>query len=185
VPVIDVSSLLGADAAARMATAREIGRACEEIGFFVVVNHGVPRPVIEACWGQTEAFFDLPLEQKRTFAPEDAAEDPYGYVSLGGETLSAGKRAEKDGALEAASAKSAGDMKEMFNLGPKDPAAGMAPRRLPTQPGGFAAAWEAYYEEVNRLARRLLGALALSLDLPEAWFEDKLGRHCSALRAIN
>ena len=33
--------------------------------------------------------------------------------------------------------------KEMFQMGPKDPAAGMPPRLLPKQPVEFADAWEA------------------------------------------
>eukprot|EP00971_Amphidinium_carterae_P300447 5969534-Amphidinium_carterae.2 len=37
---------------------------------------------------------------------------------------------------------------------------------------------EAYYDSVEDLARRLLGAFALALDLPEEWFNDKLDRLC-------
>jgi isopenicillin N synthase-like dioxygenase len=76
-------------------------------------------------------------------------------------------------------------MKEMMQMGPRDTASGMPPRRLPSSPPGFSPAWERYYEEANNLARRLLKAFALGLDLDENFFEPKLDRHISALRANN
>jgi hypothetical protein len=186
VPVIDVSALMGSDATKKRETAMTMRRACEDIGFLVVVNHGVPKEVVDACWRKTEEFFDSPMEDKRQLVSEDAAKDPYGYSAFGGETLALGKAAEKEG--EAAAKKKApvtGDLKEMFCIGPSNPGAQMAPRRFPTRPEGFASAWEAYYDEVHKLAQRILGAFAISLGLQEDWFEDKMDRHCSALRANN
>ena len=34
-------------------------------------------------------------------------------------------------------------VQEMFQMGPKDPAAGMPARKLPQEPVGFADAWDA------------------------------------------
>mmetsp|Transcript_9968 Transcript_9968/g.31185 ORF Transcript_9968/g.31185 Transcript_9968/m.31185 type:complete len:369 (+) Transcript_9968:77-1183(+) len=184
VPVIDISGLTSGDADARAAVARKIGKACEDIGFFVVVNHGIPKSVIDAAWQKTLQFFDRPLEEKRKLTTDDEAKYPYGYSSLGAEYLSQGKAAEKQQEGQAAPP-AAGDMKEMFNIGPKDSKAGMPPRRMPEQPEGFTDAWEAYYEEANGLAGRLLGAFALALGLPEDWFRSKADRHISALRANN
>merc|ERR1719401_2386384 len=70
-------------------------------------------------------------------------------------------------------------------MGPCDPAAGMLPRRFPKRPEGFAHAWDRYYKHVNDLAKRLLRAFAIALDLEEDWFESKLSKHISALRANN
>mmetsp|Transcript_25599 Transcript_25599/g.59616 ORF Transcript_25599/g.59616 Transcript_25599/m.59616 type:complete len:347 (+) Transcript_25599:73-1113(+) len=184
VPIIDVGALNGTDRAAKLAVAREIGKACEDIGFFVVVNHGVPKEVIDAAWERTLAFFDEPLDKKLKYVSEDESKNPYGYSALGGEVLSRGKTAEKEGVEEDAGS-ATGDLKEMFQMGPKNPAAGMPPRNLPKEPTGFSDAYEAYYEHVEALARRLVGAFALALDLQEDWFEDKMDRHLSALRANN
>lgn len=197
VPIIDIAALStdstnGADAtAARAAVVAQIGKACEDIGFFVVVNHGVPKHVVEAAWEQTLAFFDLPLEEKSRLTTDDEAKYPYGYSALGGEVLSRGKQVDVGSAAGPTNAsmedevKPAGDMKEMFNIGPCDPAAGMPPRRMPGRPDGFVDAWEAYYTHANDLAKRLLSAFAAALDLPEDWFESKLSKHISALRANN
>jgi len=184
VPVIDISGLHSGDAGERTALARKIGQACEDIGFFIVVNHGIPKAVIDAAWNKTLGFFDRPLDEKLKLATDDEAKYPYGYSALGGETLSRGKTAENGGARQE-EALAGGDMKEMFQIGPKDGKAGMPPRRLPDEPEGFSDAWEAYYEHTNALAGKLLGAFALALDLPEDWFQSKADRHVSALRANN
>jgi len=186
VPIIDISALGSDDSAAKAAVAKEIGKACQDIGFFIVTNHGIPKAVIDTAWQKTLEFFDLPLEEKIKLVTDDEAKYPYGYSALGGEVLSRGKSTESLGTdEEQAKSPAAGDMKEIFQIGPKDERAGMPPRRMPTQPEGFEQAWEAYYEHANGLARRLLAAFALALGLPEGWFEDKSDRHISALRANN
>jgi len=42
IPVIDLGPYLAGRPGAFGATARELGRALEDVGFFVIVNHGVP-----------------------------------------------------------------------------------------------------------------------------------------------
>ena len=44
IPVIDLGPYLAERPRAFAATAAELGRALEDVGFFVVVNHGIPRP---------------------------------------------------------------------------------------------------------------------------------------------
>eukprot|EP00435_Cladocopium_sp_Y103_P061054 s1327_g22.t1 len=185
VPIIDIGALSTNDKAAQKAVAQKIGKACEEIGFFVVVNHGIPSDVIDSAWNQTLDFFDLPLDEKKKYVSEDEAKNPYGHLAqlvwekplhynsysvLGGEQLSRGK----DSTAE-----------EMYQMGPKNPDAGMPPRNLPDQPSNFAEAWEAYYEHANQLAQRLLRAFAMALELPDDWFVGKTDKHVSALRSNN
>ena len=50
IPVIDMSEWFGGGEAGRAKVARDIGRACATIGFFVVKGHGVPPKVIENAW---------------------------------------------------------------------------------------------------------------------------------------
>mmetsp|Transcript_52738 Transcript_52738/g.133919 ORF Transcript_52738/g.133919 Transcript_52738/m.133919 type:complete len:378 (-) Transcript_52738:75-1208(-) len=183
VPIIDISALSGDSQAAKLEVARQLGQACEDIGFFVVVNHGIPKDVIEEAWSRTLDFFDLPLEEKLTHKTDDEAKYPYGYSALGGEILSKGK--EVDDAKSSSAKPAVGDMKEMMQIGPKDANSGMPPRRIPSSPAGFSEAWDRYYEEANNLARRLLKAFALALDLEEDFFESRLDRHISAMRSNN
>eukprot|EP00438_Fugacium_kawagutii_P011739 Skav222913 [mRNA] locus=scaffold1489:220515:220994:+ [translate_table: standard] len=81
VPIIDIGALSGDDRALQKEVAAKIGKACEEIGFFVVVNHGIPTDVIDTAWNQTLEFFDLPLEEKKKYVSEDEAKNPYGTLA--------------------------------------------------------------------------------------------------------
>lgn len=183
VPIIDISPLRSGNAAARKEVAERIGQACEDIGFFIVVNHGIPKEDIDTAWNETLGFFDLPQEEKHRFESDDQAKYPYGYSALGGENLAAGKRV--DGGAQPDKQPTGGDMKEMFCIGPGDPLSGQPARRLPPAPAGFSNAYEAYYDHVNRLAHQLLGAFTIALGLQENWFEDKMDKHLSALRSNN
>lgn len=182
VPIIDIGGLLRGNAEERKAVADEIGRACLEIGFFVVVNHGIREAVLEDAWRATKAFFDLREEEKlRLVKPQH--EYPFGYSKFGGEVLSAGKAAEiaNDGTVSKAAAP---DLKESFSLGPSDPSAGFPARLFPEDPD-FASAWTVYYDDMADLASKLLGAFALALNLEETFFDRFIDHHASALRALN
>lgn len=183
VPIIDISALNGSDTDAIQAVSQEIGRACEEIGFFIVVNHGIASDIVQQAWDQALEFFDLPLEEKKKHITDDEAKYPYGYSVLGGEVLSRGKLL--DEATKKTVRYDIGDVKEMMQMGPADQNSGMPARRMPHVPEGFAEAWAAYYEETNKLAHRLLRAAAIALGLEENWFESKMDRHISAMRANN
>ena len=183
IPIIDISALTAqnADREAKIEIAKKIGRACEEIGFFAIINHGVPRDVISAAWNDTRDFFDLPLREKMTVTP-DGFEYPYGYENT--ESLSRGKAKKENG--HASETTSAPDLKETFSLGPKDPSkSGMPHRRLPPKPTSMQKSHEDYYKAMEHLAMKLLDAFAIALELEDCWFEDKMDRHMCALRTLN
>lgn len=182
VPIIDISPLFGSDSAKRLATANEIGKASAEIGFFIIVGHGVDNKIIDDAWEATRGFFDTSLEHKLTYV-KPQHEYPFGYSEMGGEILSAGKAVEgnnKDTPV------SPPDLKEMFSLGPKDPKSGFPARIYPSEPSDFATSWEKYYDTLAALAQHILRAFALSLQLEdESFFEHFVDHHASALRAIH
>ena len=62
IPVIDIGPLRHGPEAARLETARAIGKACRDIGFFYVINHGVSEALI--------ARLESHLETARRGAPE-------------------------------------------------------------------------------------------------------------------
>jgi isopenicillin N synthase-like dioxygenase len=66
-------------------------RACEEVGFFIITNHGVPKPIIDRAWRSCRAYFDLPLHIKGAVDVAMTEAYPYGYCGVGGEILSKGK----------------------------------------------------------------------------------------------
>jgi isopenicillin N synthase-like dioxygenase len=69
IPVIDFSPFLDGDEAARAAVAAEIDNACRQIGFFYLVNHGVPESLRQAVLTESRGFFTRPVEEKMASAP--------------------------------------------------------------------------------------------------------------------
>lgn len=183
VPIIDIAGLSGSPAE-REAVARQIGDACERIGFFCISGHGVPPALIEEVRAASLAFFDQPTEAK--MAIERRPPSYRGYIPLASEGL----------ARSLGIANAAVDLKEAFSMGPVDvpddayhhapgAAAHFAPNRWPDEPASFQPAFEGYYRVVSDLAGRLLGGFALALGLPEDWFADKVDRHISNVRALH
>ncbi|CAM0907861.1 unnamed protein product [Alopecurus aequalis] len=80
VPVIDLAKLLNAetveDEAARLKFA------CEEWGFFQVVNHGVPDEVIVDIKHNLHKFFELPLDVKNAYARRPGDLQGYGQAFI-------------------------------------------------------------------------------------------------------
>ncbi len=182
VPVIDVARLAGGESD-RRAVAKEIGRACEDIGFFTIVGHGVDEALVRRMDEVSRAFFDLPVADKqRVRRPKP--EQSRGYIGLGEENLSYSV------------GRSTTDLKEFFAIGPVDvpdapyyraPAAypSFAPNVWPERPPALRAIYTDYYRAMERLAARLMRAFALALELREDFFHDKTDRHISGIRVIN
>ena len=52
-----------------------IVKACEELGFFKLINHGVPTEVINRLESEAIKIFSLPLSEKEKAGPPN----PFGY----------------------------------------------------------------------------------------------------------
>jgi isopenicillin N synthase-like dioxygenase len=201
--VIDISALLRSQdyglknethlEEERWKVSKEIGRACETIGFFAISNHGVDPSILDAAWNVTRDFFDLPSHQKRSLISHDTAEYPYGYEAS--ESLSRGKKQriqpENTAEEEEDHPDDLVDWKETFAIGPKPSILnGMPARQFPqAEPKEMRSAYELYFEAMEHLTMHLLGAFAMALDLPhdneKHWFHDKMDHHMCALRALN
>ncbi len=185
IPVIDIAPFLGGTPEGREGVPAAIREAAEEIGFFAIEGHGVPRTTMDALYTTAHAFFDLPLEEKQRVAPP-RPDYPRGYKAVGFEALAAGNAASNHTATPP-------DLKEYYHFGrpevPADPYyTGEQGRkhffvnRWPTRPAGFSAAADAYYAEMEKLSVTLCRISALALGLPEQFFDDKIDRHITAAR---
>ncbi len=177
VPVIDLGRFL--DGTDKAGVARAIGRACREVGFFYLGNHGVAQARVEAAFAEARRFFAQPLEAKAAIHVSKSYPRQRGYVPPFEENT--------DPAVTA-------DLKECFDLGrelaPDHPAvrAGTpfhGPNAWPEGLPGFREAIAAYCDAVLDLSLTLSRAVALSLDLPEDHFADKLDRAIANLRLIH
>ncbi|KAG5555821.1 hypothetical protein RHGRI_006462 [Rhododendron griersonianum] len=68
-PVIDISSLH--NPSLRPQVIEEIHVACEELGFFQVINHGIPSTYVNDAIDTATEFFNLPSEEKMHLASAD------------------------------------------------------------------------------------------------------------------
>src|SRR5690349_2015073 len=64
VPTINLAPFLAGSPDGRAKVVSEVRQACEQVGFFLVAGHGVPRSLIEFIRAVSNEFFDLPLEEK-------------------------------------------------------------------------------------------------------------------------
>ncbi|GLJ42599.1 hypothetical protein SUGI_0882980 [Cryptomeria japonica] len=67
-PVIDLKDL---DGPHRVKVVNEIKRACEEGGFFQIINHGVPETVMKSMMDIAKEFFEMPVEDRVCLYSED------------------------------------------------------------------------------------------------------------------
>ena len=180
VPVIDLTRALAGDRAARLQAAREIDRACTEIGFFSITGHGVDTAVIEQLRDRASRFFNQSLADKLKAQPDDPGV-PRGYRAIGFESLAADKGAAPP------------DLKEYYHFGreswPDEPYYTSAEgqryfiaNKWPAYPRGFAEAAEAYYLALETLSEKVLSLAALGLGIDENFFNDKIDRHITAIR---
>ena len=177
-----------------------IGRACETVGFFQIVGHGIDHDVIDRAWAETRRFFDLPLAQ-RMAAAQRHPDDAYGYLPVELEAL----------ARSLGTDTGTPDLKQTFNVGPLvdpddsvDPdgtgetAAGLGdvsvapvaawafgPTPWPPALPSLEPAMRAYFDAMDELARRLLSLMAKALDQPPSFFEPFVDRAPGALRALD
>ena len=185
VPVIDIAPFRDGDAAGKAKVARQVGQACRDIGFLIISGHGIDPALIERTDAVSRKFFDLPLEDKMAVV-RPAMDVTRGYIPIETEAVAA-SRGEK----------TAGDLNESFMIGPVDvdpsdpyytrPEAGkhFHPNLWPAAPDGLRETYTAYYRAMGDLAARLMRIFALALELPEAFFDDKIDRHISRLRIRN
>jgi isopenicillin N synthase-like dioxygenase len=181
IPVIDLTAARHGDADDRRRIASEMDLVCQEIGFFTITGHGVARGTIDDLRSAAHAFFAHPLAEKRRAVPPDPT-TPRGYRALGIEALSYGN-------AEAAPA----DLKEYYHFGretwPDDPyftsdegRRYFIPNLWPEHPPGFRDAAAAYYTAMEGVVGLMMRLAALGLGVEEAFFDDKIDRHITAMR---
>src|SRR5215475_14317647 len=78
IPVLDMGAYLAGEAAP---LARAIARTCEDTGFLVVANHGVPQQLVDDTFAAAEEFFARPEPDKLALK---VGKYNIGYLPFGG-----------------------------------------------------------------------------------------------------
>ena len=97
IPVISLKDFFEGGDKGKQKVAEEWDRACREVGFLTIIDHGVPTEVIETMWKRTVAFFDQPLADKRSAPMTD--DYPYGYQGMGMEVRAQEKKLQRTRSL--------------------------------------------------------------------------------------
>lgn len=177
-PVIDISGLSSPNLADRKIVGANLRAACLDKGFFYISNHGVREDLVADVFAEAAAFFALPAEQK---AEVDKAKSKAnrGYEPLQGQTLEPGAPP---------------DLKEGYYIGPEhepdDPRviAGMfnhGPNQWPSQRPRFRPVMEAYRDIMLDLSAMMMRGIALSLDLPENYFDSYTNDVMATVRLLH
>jgi isopenicillin N synthase-like dioxygenase len=183
IPTIDLSPLLDGSETEKHGVARQIDAACREVGFFMVVGHGVPENLIRTTRRQAIDFFALPDEEKmKVQRPPAKISRGYNWVGDRSLSYSLGQTAPPD-------------IQEAFAFGPdrvadlaarvdKASAQMYAPNIWPERPHDFRQVMLSYYDAMSVLASQVLRAMAMALGVDESFFADKFDRQASVARMI-
>jgi isopenicillin N synthase-like dioxygenase len=180
IPMIDLTAARLGGSREESEIARQVDRACREIGFFTLCGHGIDAAVFEGAYAALAAFFARPLADKRTCrlaTGATMADDPYTPYGYSGvleenafaymgipdkpndhvEKLSAGRRILSD---------------ELDLPFPRDAAGRDLRQKL-----------KLYYEACETLANRVTELFTLSLGLPRDYFARRIDTANDSMRA--
>ena len=174
IPVVDLSKFVHGSSEQRVEFVQELGKAFHEIGFVGVINHGIPKSLIEGFYDNSKAFFALPVDTKRKYEVPGLA-GQRGYTSFGKEHAKQSKVA---------------DLKEFFQIGQKveddDPIKSEYPDNVKVaEVPEFTRMGRDLYSAFEGAGAQLLKAIAIYLELGEDYFDEKIHNGNSILRAIH
>ena len=174
IPRLDLDVYINGDSRQRKQFSGEIGKAFNETGFVTITNHGLDKQLINKLYEDVKALFALP----------DAVKVKYEVPGLAGQRGYTGK------GKETAKGFTAPDLKEFWQIGQtvtdgpplKDEyPANLMVDELPS----FNATTLEVYKKLETAGIYLLQAIALYLNLPENYFDEKVHNGNSILRTLH
>ena len=149
--------------AGRLKVAAEIHQAAHEVGFTYLTHFGMSADLLEAAFSVANSLF----QSEEKFKVPYNAEANHGYTAMQGEALDPSKPA---------------DLKETFTC-----------RNLAARPSGpdhwpnpqFEAFMRVFHRRVVQIAADVMSAFALSLDLPNGYFDERHTGLTQTLRLLH
>ena len=167
IPVIDIGPYLADTHGAAEAAAAQLRFALTEIGFYYIVNHGIPAPLTRAAFHEAARFHALPLDRKLAVKLD---KHNVGYLPMKGDTLRTSVVANV----------TKPNLNEAFFVArdlPADHPDVLDDRRFrsanrwPADLSGFRETVVAYCNTLERLVQKLVPLYARALDLPSGYFD--------------
>lgn len=174
IPVVDLQQFIRGNDEHKAAFVAQLGKAFHEIGFVGVTNHGIPKELIDGFYAASKAFFALPEEIKRQYEIPGLA-GQRGYTSFG---------------KEHAKQSQVADLKEFYQIGQEVPDDAPLKPQYPdnvhvAEKPAFVNLGIELYQAFEKAGGELLRAIAIHLDLGADYFDEKIHKGNSILRAIH
>lgn len=169
IPSLDLAEFTSGDEQRKQKFVQELGAAFNNIGFVAIKNHGLTDELREKLYDAVKKFFYQETELKTKYEhPELYGQR--GYIGKGKETAKGHNRP---------------DLKEFYHVGQPEPIEGMPHNIFPEEVPEFETYTTEVYQTFENTGKTLLRAIALYLELPEDYFEDKVRNGDSILRALH
>jgi isopenicillin N synthase-like dioxygenase len=174
--VIDYGPFFAGENGALERLAEKVAHACENIGFFYALNHGVPDHLIDRAFGASRRFFALPIEQKLALKLN---ENNIGYLPI---------NASVQGASTVHKATKPNQNESFFISHDRSPdhpdvVAGKPLRgqnQWPADMAGLRADMTAYFSALGAMCDRMLPAFAVALGMPADFFAPYFAEEAQA-----
>lgn len=178
IPVLDLGPYLAGTPGAGEALGSELRHALENVGFYFILNHGVPNALIAETFEEASRFHRQPLDEKLALRMN---EHNVGYMPF---KTSVTRHSQlnadnKPNLVEAFFAKRDLPPGHVDLLDGK-PFRG--PNQWPAGLAGFRESVTAYCTAMERLGRSLLPLYAVALDMPPDWFDAAFAEPMYTLR---
>ena len=177
IPIVDLGPYLAGEPSAIDRTAAELRRALTEIGFYFIVNHGVPSAQVRDIFDQAARFHAQPLEKKM-----DVRIDKHnvGYLPMRGDTL----RTSTVQAVTKPNLNEAFFVKREMAADHPDVLSGRRFRGLNRWPAlpGFRDTVVDYCDDMERLVQKMGRLSARALVLPANYFDTAFSEPMFSMR---
>ena len=167
IPVIDLGPYLAGETGAMARSAAELRFALTEIGFYFIVNHGVPASQSRGVFDQAARFHAQPLDRKMDIRID---RHNVGYLPMRGDTL-------RTSTVQAVTRPNFNEALFVARDLPADHPDVVVDRRFrsanrwPANLPGFRKTVVAYCDTMERLVQKLVPLYALALGLPAGYFD--------------
>src|SRR5258705_6433583 len=174
VPSLDLADFTGGNPEKKKKFVATLGEAYNNIGFAAIRNHYLSDDLSARLYDVIKKFFAL----------ADTTKQQYEIPGLAGQRGYIGK------GKEHAKGRNTGDLKEFYHVGQTvvgdDPIKKEYPDNIfPKELSEFKEISLEVYKQLERTGAQMLKALALYLNLPENYFDDKVKHGNSILRPIH
>jgi len=174
IPSLDLADFTSGDPDRKATFVKQLGEAYNSIGFVAIRNHYLTDELSAKLYSTIKKFYAQPDQVKQKYEIPGLA-GQRGYIGKG---------------KEHAKGRNTGDLKEFYHVGQEvkdnDPIKKEYPDNVwPTELPEFKEVALEVYKRLEKTGVQMLRAIALYLNLPENYFDDKVHHGNSILRPIH